>query len=79
MMDEMFLSREIVKKNGERIPIRELKPEEQLKYEIADELGLFERIVEKGWGTLTASESGRIGGLIKKRHLQQKVKKEEHK
>lgn len=76
MMDETFLNKEITKKNGEKVPIRELKPEEQLKYEIADELGLFDRIAQDGWGMLTASESGRIGGLIKKRHLQQKAKKE---
>lgn len=73
-MKDTFLDRKITKKNGDRVPIRELKPEEQLKYEIAEELGLFERIEEEGWGNLTASESGRIGGLIKKRHLQQKKK-----
>ncbi len=73
-MNETFLDREITKKNGDRVLIRELKPEEQLKYEIAEELGLFERIAEEGWGNLTASESGRIGGLIKKRHLQHKGK-----
>lgn len=71
-MKDAFLDREITKKNGDRVSIRELKPEEQLKYEIADELGLFDRISEEGWGNLTASESGRIGGLIKKRHLQHK-------
>ena len=38
----------------------------RLKYEIAEELGLFDRIIEEGWGALTASESGRIGGIIKK-------------
>lgn len=72
MIDETFLDRKITKKNGEQVPIRQLKPEEQLKYEIAEELGLFEKITEEGWGALTASESGRIGGIIKNKNGQKK-------
>ena len=72
MSDERFLDRKITKKNGEQVPIRELKPDEQVKYEIAEELGLFDRIIEEGWGALTASESGRIGGIIKKKNSQKK-------
>lgn len=72
MRDETFLDRKITKKNGEQVSIRDLKPEEQLKYEVAQELGLFEKITEKGWGVLTASESGRIGGIIKKKNSQNK-------
>ena len=72
MSDERFLDRKITKKNGEQVPIRELKPDEQIKYEIAEELGLFDRIIEEGWGALTASESGRIGGIIKKKNSQNK-------
>ena len=74
MSDERFLDRKITKKNGEQVPIRELKPDEQIKYEIAEELGLFDRIIEEGWGALTASESGRIGGIIKKKNSQKKKK-----
>lgn len=72
MSDERFLDRKITKKNGEQVPIRELKPDEQVKYEIAEELGLFDRIIEEGGGALTASESGRIGGIIKKKNSQKK-------
>lgn len=72
MSDERFLDRKITKKNGEQVPIRELKPDEQIKYEIAEELGLFDRIIEEGWGALTASESGRIGCIIKKKNSQKK-------
>lgn len=72
MSDERFLDRKITKKNGEQVPIRELKPDEQVKYEIAEEFGLFDRIIEEGWGALTASESGRIGGIIKKKNSQKK-------
>jgi hypothetical protein len=38
--------------------------EDKLKYEIAEELGLMDKIEEVGWGGLTAKESGKIGGLI---------------
>lgn len=48
-----------------------LTKEERMKYEIARELGLLDRVREVGWAGLTAKETGRIGGLIgqkKKRH-----------
>ncbi|HHY06496.1 MAG TPA: small, acid-soluble spore protein, alpha/beta type [Clostridia bacterium] len=38
-----------------------------LKIEIAQELGLWEKIQQDGWGELTAEESGRIGGLLRQR------------
>nr|WP_317357058.1 small, acid-soluble spore protein, alpha/beta type [uncultured Tyzzerella sp.] len=46
---------------------KENKPktkEDFLKYEIAEELGLIDKINEGGWKSLTAKESGRIGGLM---------------
>lgn len=48
--------------------------EDKLKYEIAEELGLTEKIKEVGWAGLTAKESGRIGGLItvRKREMNNK-------
>ena len=51
-----------------------LTPEDAMKYEIANELGLGEKLFEVGWGGLTAEETGRIGGLItrKKRSLSTK-------
>ena len=48
-MERDILNRKITKKNGEKVPIRTLKLQEQLKYEIADELGLFEKIEKSGW------------------------------
>ena len=49
-----------------------LTPEEELKYEIAEELGLRDRVLEDGWKSLSAKETGRIGGLMtrRKRELQ---------
>lgn len=47
-----------------------LTPDEILKYEIAEELGLMDKIKESGWKSLTAKESGRIGGIITTRKKQ---------
>ena len=35
--------------------------------EIAKELGLFDRVMQNGWGSLSAKETGRIGGILAKR------------
>lgn len=45
-----------------------------LKYEIAEELGLLEKIESKGWGALTGKESGRIGGIMTSRKKRMKMK-----
>ncbi len=44
---------------------------EKMKWEIAEELGLAEKIKEYGWGDLSAMEAGKIGGLLVSR-LKQK-------
>ena len=49
----------------EEIPSMEEK--DRMKYEIAEELGLLDRVLEDGWRTLSAKETGRIGGLMTKR------------
>ncbi len=40
---------------------------DKMKYEIAEELGLLERVEKEGWKSLTAKETGRIGGLMNQR------------
>ncbi len=52
-----------------------LTPEELVKYEIAAELGLSEKLASVGWGGLTAQETGRIGGIITKKRKAQRNKK----
>lgn len=42
----------------------ELSAQEQMKYEIARELGLLDKVLEGGWKNLSAKETGRIGGLM---------------
>ena len=39
----------------------------KMKYEIAEELGLMDKVNNGGWKSLTAKESGKIGGLMTKR------------
>lgn len=41
--------------------------EENMKYEIAEELGLLDKVLESGWKSLSAKETGRIGGLMTRR------------
>ncbi len=50
-----------------------MTPEDLLKFEIAEELGLGERVLQGGWRCLTSKESGRIGGLIAKRKREMRM------
>ena len=47
-----------------------LSKAEKLKYEIADEMGVLDKVLKDGWKSLSAKETGRIGGLMtnKKKH-----------
>lgn len=47
--------------------------DEYMKLEIAQELGLLDRVIEGGWSALTAKETGRIGGLLATRKRHKKV------
>lgn len=58
------------------INMEELSREEKMKYEIAEELGLLDRVLEEGWKTLSAKETGRIGGLVTRRKREMQIKKE---
>lgn len=58
------------KLDPEKFVLSELTPEEQLKYEIAAELGLFDKVMKDGWKSLSAKETGRIGGIMTKRKKQ---------
>ena len=55
---------------------KELTPQQKadlkMKYEIAEELGLLDKISENGWKGLTSRERGRIGGIMGKRKRAQK-------
>ncbi len=44
--------------------VEKFTPDMVMKYEIAEELGLIEKIKKVGWGGLTAEETGRVGGIM---------------
>ncbi len=56
--------RSMGRKKEKTINLTELEPEEKLKYEIAEELGLLDRVMQDGWKSLTSKETGRIGGMV---------------
>jgi len=51
---------------GEKKP-KILTENDIMKMEIAEELGLMDKVKATGWKSLTARESGRIGGIMTKR------------
>ncbi|MDF2542643.1 MAG: hypothetical protein K0S47_2361 [Herbinix sp.] len=67
----------MAKKKENPIDLNNLKPEEEMKYEIAKELGYLDKVMATGWKSLTAKESGRIGGIITKRKKEMKIEKED--
>lgn len=60
-------------KKEKKIDLNNLTPEEELKYEIAEELGLLDKVMKQGWKSLSAKETGRIGGMMTKRKKQMKT------
>ena len=64
-----------VKKKGGPVDVSKIKPEEMLKYEIARELGLYDKVIANGWRSLTAKESGRIGGIMTRRRMAEQKQK----
>ena len=55
------------KKKEKKIDLNNLEPEEKMKYEVAEELGLLDRVLSEGWKSLTSKETGRIGGIVTKK------------
>lgn len=54
-------------KNKKKLTEEELA-REKMKMEIAEELGLTDKVNSLGWGGLTASETGKIGGIMNRRN-----------
>ena len=55
------------KKKDKPIDLNNLDEEEKMKYEVAEELGLLDKVLAYGWNSLTSKETGRIGGLVTKK------------
>lgn len=54
-------------KTKKKIDLAKLTPDELIKYEVATELGIFDKVMKDGWQSLSAKETGRIGGLVAKK------------
>lgn len=59
----------VKKKNPVRMD--EITPEEKMKYEVAEELGLLDKVLAEGWKSLSSKETGRIGGKLAGRRRRQ--------
>ena len=63
------------KKQQKEIRLSELTAEEKMKYEVAEELGLLDKVLKEGWRSLTSKETGKIGGLVTKKRREMRVEK----
>lgn len=50
-----------------REDISSMEGDERMKYEIAEEMGLLDQVLEHGWRSLSAKETGKIGGMMTSR------------
>jgi small acid-soluble spore protein F (minor alpha/beta-type SASP) len=74
-MEVSLLVKKAETKNGARKQTarpKKVDPLEPLKLEIAEELGLSEKVKLGGWDSLSAREAGRIGGFMTQRLRAQK-------
>ena len=61
-------------KKNKPIKLDELTQEEKMKYEITEELGLLDKVMQEGWRSLSSKETGRIGGLMTKKRREAEKK-----
>ena len=83
-MDKNKLTKEFMykcekqrKKNEKKV--KPLTNDDIMKYEIASELGLMDKVSQLGWAGLTAKEAGKIGGMLTSRKKQKKKAEESKK
>ncbi len=44
---------------------------DQMKFEIASELGIADAVRQNGWATMTSADCGRVGGQMVRRMIEQ--------
>nr|WP_092074605.1 alpha/beta-type small acid-soluble spore protein [Dendrosporobacter quercicolus]NSL47561.1 alpha/beta-type small acid-soluble spore protein [Dendrosporobacter quercicolus DSM 1736]SDN05026.1 Small, acid-soluble spore protein, alpha/beta type [Dendrosporobacter quercicolus] len=44
---------------------------DRMKFEVASELGIAERVRSSGWSTMTSADCGRVGGQMVRRMIEQ--------
>ncbi|MGL5329371.1 MAG: small, acid-soluble spore protein, alpha/beta type [Peptostreptococcaceae bacterium] len=76
-MENKKLTKELIEKcektkKGAAKKLKPLTDNDIMKYEIASELGLLDKVSERGWAGLTAKEAGKIGGILTSRKKQKK-------
>ena len=71
LKESVFMS-DVNKEKVKREEIEEMEGTEKMKYEIAEELGLLDKVLEQGWKSLSSKETGRIGGMISKKRKNEK-------
>ena len=81
-MNKETLNKELIEKcektkKGNSKKTKILTDNDIMKYEIASELGLLDKVSASGWAGLTAKEAGRIGGILTARKKKQKKMAEE--
>ena len=69
------MEKDILNKPGKKSATKS-KKSNIMKYEIASELGLIDKVTELGWAGLTAKEAGKIGGMLTSRKKQKKKAEE---
>ena len=69
--ESIFMSQ----KKEKKINLNELTEEELLKYEVAEELGLLDRVLNQVWKSLSSKETGRIGGMVNRKKREKKEEK----
>ena len=53
--------------------LNNLSEDDRIKLEIAEEIGIYDKVMQSGWRSLSAKESGRIGGLLARRRRIEKT------
>lgn len=44
---------------------------DRMKFEIASELGIADRVRSQGWATMTSADCGRVGGQMVRKMIEQ--------
>jgi small acid-soluble spore protein D (minor alpha/beta-type SASP) len=44
---------------------------DSMKYEVASELGIANKVSSQGWSTMTSADCGRVGGQMVRKMIQQ--------
>ena len=56
---------------GVSMDFHQLEESDRMKYEIAEELGLLEKVQKGGWKSSSSREMGKIGGMVSTRRKAQ--------